>query len=118
MSIYLGVASFVYTLENLKNDFHCSDALIIVWVQGKRPFEFSINAETRNKYNCGFIPTDEKTIIDLFGKNHKIVMLDCVKEHNEKNETVSHCPISKDSVRRGNIPTTKNGITFNCCQKN
>ena len=115
--MYLGVASFVYTLEYLKNDFHCSDALIIVWVKGKKPFEFSINAVTRNKSNCGFIPTDEKTIIDLFGKDHKIVMRDCVKEYDEKKETVSHCPISKDLNRRGNIPTTNNGILFNCRQK-
>jgi len=114
MLIYLGVASFVYTLNNLKNDFYCSDTLIIVWVQGKKPFEFSINAVTRDKYNCGFIPTDEKTIIDLFGKNHKIVMQDCVKEHDDEKETVSHCPISKDPVRRCNIPTINNGITFNC----
>ena len=116
--VYLGVASFVHVLKILKNqkkisDFCRTGAYIVVWVKngGK---EFHINAENREPDNCGYIPTHEEVIVKLFKDDFFTVIDVCKKDYDKGDSTTSHCPVSRNSAKRGNIREYISGYIFNC----
>jgi hypothetical protein len=112
--IYLGVASFVYTLKQLDTDFECSlDGFITLYKPSY--YRFTISAANRDNRNCGFIETDNKTVTELFNKSEsKTIMQDCVKDYDDEKHETSHCSISKNEIKRGDILTTVDEIEFNC----
>jgi len=132
MRIYLGVASFLRFLEDSKKDYRLQGSdlsIIALWlplnsIPSVQPFE--ISAEYREPDNCGFIATTEETLRKAFGKkDYNFILQNCKKEDcnkedckdesaDDRDRPVSHCPVSLDDARRGNIPVEKDEKDFNC----
>jgi len=116
--IFLGAASFIYTLKNLNADFNIigqqHNLYVSLYLSEGREKTFFIFAEERTADDCGYIQTDTKTIMDLFNENNHIVLATCKRETDQSGKNVAHCPISKDSDKLGNIETVVKGRIFNC----
>ena len=114
-SVFLGVASFVFMLKTLGIDFYLSgEAHIVLWPKNKY-FSFGISAENRSPPSCGYIKTNNVALKEVFSKNDlETIMEVCEREYVKETRGVSHCSISKDPVKRGNISTVVNRREFNC----
>jgi hypothetical protein len=109
MEIYLGVASFVYILQDLGKDFSISGKFyIVIWLPDGKHEKFFISAEDRDAENCGFIFTNDKALKELFGvQDSNTIKTMCRKEYNPMTSDLQHCSI-RGSDERGNIKINVN----------
>jgi len=54
-------------------------------------------------------------------EDYNFILQNCIKKDckiegiDKRDRAVSHCPVSLDPAKRGNIPVKKDGKIFNCC---
>lgn len=111
MDIYLGVASFVYTLQKLGKEFSSShDHYIIIWLPNAKSFPLLISAVDRESSDCGYIHTNRGVLGEMFNRDDfDIITETCVRDFNNATNAIKHCS-SGDKISRTNV----NGKEFYC----
>jgi hypothetical protein len=116
--IFLSPVSFLYILKKLEMKFNVTDLsglFITLWLPAGKEQRFYIYAEDRDTYNCGYIPTDEKTLNELFSENFRTVKDTCERKKVETGRSVFHCSISTYPVdERSKFKTFVDEKTFYC----
>jgi len=115
MEKYLGVASFMYILNELKKrHFLPNDRSVSVSALKLGPpqmFSFNDIKDT----DCGFIYTTTLVLKDVFNEKELTRILNfCERKHNKDINNLMHCPVADDPTLKNNIPTDEDGIHFNC----
>jgi len=117
--VFLSPISFLYILKELKMTFDVKEEqnlFVLLWLPSGKQKSFLIFAEDRDiNEDCGYIPTDERTLSELFGDNIITVINTCERKQDETGRRILHCSIStypKDE--RSKFNSVVNGKIFNC----
>ena len=116
MTVYLGIASFMYILKTLKKRYFMpNDRSVVVSTikQGSQTFSFA--EYSRSSTDCGFIITNMGVLEDIFdGSELAKVLALCVRKHDQGTNITSHCAVKDNPELKNNIPTSTDGVDLNC----
>lgn len=107
MEIYLGVVSFVNFLKEHRRSFSLMGtdlSLIVLYLPGTQK-DFEITCADRDPKDCGFIPVNDETLMNIFGqKEYNAIIRECRKMYkNEQNLFIPHCAVSLDPNKIGKL---------------
>jgi hypothetical protein len=116
VTVYLGVASFIYILETLKKRYYISNGrsvTVSALKSGAQTFSFTEYGDGLT--DCGFIITNTGVLQDIFDDSElSKVLVMCERKHNQNSNITSHCVIKNNPELKNNISTITDGLSLNC----